>query len=222
MSLLQAAAVLAQDSNYTLREDPLGYDSALEIEHIYKGQWPTGIAVSKSGRKFSCFPAGLDILNTNNGLNGAYQVAELTGFDTETAYPNVSYNNPPGGSVDYTKIPAVTKGLSDYLLGVQSVVIDYDDVLWILDTGRVQSLANLQSPMLPASPGGTKLISVDLSTNTVTRTYTFPTTVAYEVIQVKSEVEALMLDPRARPCPSPLIPYSSTEYFNLFSHFCTL
>jgi sugar lactone lactonase YvrE len=102
----------------------------------------------------------------------------LTGFDTETAFPNASYNNPPGGAVDYTKIPTVTKGLSNYLLGVQSVVIDYDDVLWILDTGRARSLANLQSPMLPASPSGTKLISVDLTTNTVTRTYTFPTTVA--------------------------------------------
>jgi sugar lactone lactonase YvrE len=32
--------------------------------------------------------------------------------------------------------------------------------------------------MLPASPGGTKLISVGLSTNTVTRTHVFPTDVA--------------------------------------------
>jgi hypothetical protein len=44
ISIFQTAAtVLGQDANYTLREDPLGYDSALEIEHIYNGQWPTGI-----------------------------------------------------------------------------------------------------------------------------------------------------------------------------------
>lgn len=178
-TLLQAAWVaLAQSENYTIREDTLGYDSALEVVHIYNGQWPTGIAVSKTGRKFSCYPGGLDILNTNTGLNNVYQVSELTGFDTETAFPNASYNNPPGGAIDLLSVPTVTKGLSNYLLGVQSVVIDYDDVLWILDTGRVQSLTNLASPMLPASPGGTKLISVDLTTNTVSRTYVFPTDVA--------------------------------------------
>lgn len=134
--------------------------------------------MSKTGRKFSCYPAGLDIMNTNTGLNSVYQVSELTGFDTETAYPNASYNNPPGGSIDLLSVPARTKGLSNYLLGVQSVVIDYDDVLWILDTGRVQSVANLLSPMLPASPGGTKLVAFNLTTNSIIRTYVFPTTVA--------------------------------------------
>jgi hypothetical protein len=125
-----------------LREDTLGYDPALEVVRVYNRQWPTAIAVSSTGRKFSSYPGGLDILNTKNGINGVYQVAELTSFDGETAYPNASYNSPSGGAVDYTVVPPATKGLSNYLLGVQAVYIDYEDTLWILDTVRVQSIAN--------------------------------------------------------------------------------
>lgn len=87
-----------------IRTDPVKSGPPLEIVHLYNGQWPTGIAVSSSGRKFSCFPAGLDMANTFDGLNGALQVQELTGMDTETAYPNATYNHAPGGSVDYKKV----------------------------------------------------------------------------------------------------------------------
>jgi hypothetical protein len=61
--------------------------------------------VSSTGRMFSCYPAGLDAGNVNTGSNGKFQVAELTSMDTETAYPNVTYNSPPGGAVNYTVYP---------------------------------------------------------------------------------------------------------------------
>ncbi|XP_018907974.2 major royal jelly protein 3-like [Bemisia tabaci] len=163
------------DIEPNLLADTLGRDPRLQVIHLYEDEFPTGIAVSASGRKFSCYPSGLDPATTYTGSNNVYQVAELTGFDTETAYPNASLSQPPGGAIARGKTP-VTKGLSNYLLSVQSVVIDFDDVLWLLDTGRV--IDPMTSTRLLASPGGTKLISIDLSTDDVTKTNLFPPSVA--------------------------------------------
>lgn len=58
-----------------------------------------GIAVSAAGRKFSSYPSGLDANNTK------YSVAELVSNDTETPYPSVEINTPPGGSINYTTSP---------------------------------------------------------------------------------------------------------------------
>lgn len=65
----------------------------------------------------------------------------------------------------------------DYLIGVQSVVIDSLDRLWILDTGRV--LLPDGSALVPSTYGGPKLVGVDLGTNQVFQTILFPQTVAY-------------------------------------------
>lgn len=54
----------------------------------------------------------------------------------------------------------------------QSVVVDPDDRLWLLDTGSTEF-----GPTLPDSP---KLIGVDLKTNTVFQTIRFPHDVALE------------------------------------------
>lgn len=117
-----------------------------------------------------CFRPGLDYTNTK------YQVAELTGNNTETPYPSTQINSPPGGAVDYSTYPPTAKGLKDYLIGVQSVVIDAKDRLWILDTGRAQ----LENGTLTTSNyGGPKLIGVDLSSNSIFQTILFPPTVAY-------------------------------------------
>lgn len=159
-----------------IRTDPLTAGPKLEIVHYFTGQWPTGIAVSASGRKFTCYPAGLDIANTYNGLTPTMQVGELTSQDQETAYPNASYNMSPGGAVNRLSIPAVTKGDRDHLLGVQSVIIDSADTLWILDTGRVQDLQDPNHPMLSATvPGGPKLVNIDLTTNQIVQTIIFTT-----------------------------------------------
>jgi sugar lactone lactonase YvrE len=62
------------------------------------------------------------------------------------------------------------------LIGVQSVVIDSLDRLWILDTGRVLTQ---DGQLLSSAVGGPKLIGVNLTTDEVFKTITFPQTVAY-------------------------------------------
>lgn len=148
----------------------------LELVHLYNDQWPTGIAVSSTGRKFSNYPGGLDPNNTNDGSNGKYTVAELFDENTERPYPTAEMNNPPGGAINFTTTPPTGANYQDYLIGVQSVVIDSADRLWILDTGRVLTPEGV---LVPASAGGAKLIGVDLETDSVFKTITFPSTVAY-------------------------------------------
>src|SRR5207237_465833 len=59
---------------------------------------------------------------------------------------------------------------SAHLVSVQSVVVDPRDRLWILDTGSIK--------MGPTSPGGPKLIGVDLDKNRVFKKIIFPRDVA--------------------------------------------
>ncbi|KAH7401055.1 major royal jelly protein-domain-containing protein [Phaeosphaeria sp. MPI-PUGE-AT-0046c] len=135
-----------------------------------------GITVSRDGRKFSNYPAGLDSNNTNTGSNNKYQVAELTGNSTEIPYPSAEINKPPGGAINYTTTPPTGANYQNYLIGVQSVVLDAKDRLWILDTGRAQLE---DGTLVLASHGGPKLVGVDISTNSVLKTIVFPITVAF-------------------------------------------
>ncbi|KAJ0328612.1 hypothetical protein COL5a_004926 [Colletotrichum fioriniae] len=136
----------------------------------------TSIAVSSTGRKFSNYPGGLDPNNTNDGTNGKYTVAELFDDNSEKPYPSAEFNNPPGGAINFTTTPPTGANFQNYLIGVQSVVIDSTDRLWILDTGRVLTP---QGVLVPASVGGAKLVGVNLTTNSVIKTIVFPNTVAY-------------------------------------------
>ncbi|TDZ54641.1 Fumarylacetoacetase [Colletotrichum trifolii] len=72
--------------------------------------------------------------------------------------------------------PQMAQTIKTTLIGVQSVVIDSADRLWILDTGRVQIPEGV---LVTASVGGPKLIGVDLESNSVIKTIVFPDTVAY-------------------------------------------
>ncbi|OJD37089.1 major royal jelly protein [Diplodia corticola] len=135
--------------------DPGVTGPPLEIVHLYYDQWPTE--------------------NTNNGRNAKYAVAELFANNTERPYPSAEVNNPPGGAINYTTSPPSGTNYQDHLIGVQSVVIDALDRLWILDTGRAQTA---DGTLVPASPGGPKLVGVDLATDTVFKTIVFPPTVA--------------------------------------------
>src|SRR5205085_5953124 len=56
------------------------------------------------------------------------------------------------------------------LVSVQSVVVDPDDRLWLLDTGSIE--------FGPILLGGAKLVGVDLKTNKVFKTIAFPESVA--------------------------------------------
>ncbi|GAP92983.1 putative major royal jelly protein [Rosellinia necatrix] len=152
------------------------YGPPLEVVHAYYGQWPTGVTVSSTGRIFSNFPGGLDKANVYNGSNNVFQVAEHTSLTAEVAYPSLEMNHPPGGAINYTTTPPTAVNYQEYLIGVQSVVIDSLDRLWILDTGRVQTPDGI---LLSAAYGGPKLVGVDLATNKVFKTIVFPPDVAY-------------------------------------------
>lgn len=171
-------SVFAQNQNQTaqLISDPGVAGPPVEVVHLYNDQWPTGITISRTGRRFSNYPPGLDSNNTNTGTNAKYTVAELLPNNTERPYPNFEINNPPGGSINYSTFPATGANYEDYLIGVQSVILDSSDNLWILDTGRALTPNNT---LVPASPGGAKLVCVSLSNDTVVRTIVFPPTVAY-------------------------------------------
>ncbi|PSN66917.1 major royal jelly protein [Corynespora cassiicola Philippines] len=172
LSTLLPALTSAQQ----ILSDPGVAGPPLEIVHLYNDQWPTGITVSRTGRKFSNYPPGLDANNTNTGSNNKYTVAELLPNNTETPYPNREINSPPGGAINYTTTPPSGANYASHLIGVQSVVLDPLDRLWILDTGRALTPEGV---LVPATQGGPKLVGVDLESNEVVKTIVFPGTVAY-------------------------------------------
>ena len=108
--------------------------------------------------------------------NIAYTVAELNSNTTEVPYPTAEINSPPSGAINYSTTPASGANYENYLIGVQSVVIDPLDRLWILDTGRA---AMQNGTNVPASVGGPKLIGVDLSNDTIFQTIVFPPDVVF-------------------------------------------
>lgn len=125
------------------------FKGALEFVQPFNGPMPTGVAVSARQRIFVCYPRwGDKVENTVAELRGGKAVAF-----------------PPG-------IRQSAEGVKqeEALVSVQSVVVDPRDRLWIVDTG---------SPMfMPTSPGGPKLICVDLNTNKIIKKITFPAEVA--------------------------------------------
>lgn len=121
------------------------------IEQVasFSGPMPTGVTVSANGRIFVNFPRWGDKVD--------YTVAEVKNGRT-VAYPNAQINrlNP--------------SKQTDTLVSVQSVVIDPQDRLWLLDTGSIK--------FSPTTYGGPKLIGVDLKQNRVFKTILFPQEVA--------------------------------------------
>jgi len=102
---------------------------------------PTGVTVTADARIFVCFPRwGDDVPFTVGEIRNGRVVA----------YPDAAFNQ-----FDPSR-PAET------LASVQSVVVDPVNRLWILDTA-----APLHSS---PSPGGAKLVAVDLATNRVVKT----------------------------------------------------
>lgn len=110
---------------------------------------PTGVSVSRAGRVFVNFPKW--------GDDVPFTVAEIRDGQV-VPFPDLDRNQPRDDADP------------EALVSVQSIVVDPADRLWILDTG---------SPMFqPTKPGGPKLVCVDLETDTVVRTITFPPDVA--------------------------------------------
>lgn len=136
-----ASAVQAQPAERT--------SGRIETVASFDGPMPTGVTVSQSGRIFVNFPRWGDKVD--------YTVAEVKDGRT-VPYPNAEINRPN------------TNSPSESFISVQSVVVDPQDRLWILDTGSIN--------FGPTSPGGPKLIGVDLKQNRIFQTIVFPQNVA--------------------------------------------
>lgn len=115
-------------------------------------QW-TGAAVSKEGRMFVNYPRWSDRVPVS--------VAEITIYGTVNPIPNEIWNSWSPG-----------KSPQDHLVAVQSVYIDADNDLWILDP------ANPQFKGVVA--GGPKLLRYDLKAGQVVQRILFDDTIAPE------------------------------------------
>ena len=62
---------------------------------------------------------------------------------------------------------------------MQALFITPDDTLWVLDTGRPSTNESETLTMPYASPGGPKLVAINLTDDSIIRTYTFPSSVHY-------------------------------------------
>jgi len=125
--------------------------SKFEVVATFQGPMPTGVTVSRNGRIFVNYPRWGDKVD--------FTVAELQS-GKPVAYPSTEFNQ-----FDKSRP-------SEGLVSVQSVVVDPDDRLWILDTGSVE--------FSPTLPGGPKLVGVNLGTNSVFKTIQFPDNVAFK------------------------------------------
>lgn len=143
---LLATIPFASTAHALPQDKPVG---TIESVASFNGPMPTGVTVSQGGRIFVNFPRWGDKVD--------YTVAEVKNGRT-VAYPNADINRPN------------TSNQSESFISVQSVVVDPQDRLWILDTGSIN--------FGPTSPGGPKLIGVDLKQNRIVKKILFPQNVA--------------------------------------------
>jgi sugar lactone lactonase YvrE len=139
--------------------------TAAELQEVasFPNQQLTGVGVSlKSGRIFVNFPYWSD--------DHTISVAEIVNGQPR-AFPNDEWNNqgPP----------------SSHFICVQSVVVDDQDNLWILDPAAPK--------MQEIVKGGPKLVKVDLATNQVVQTIPF----GEDVVPRKSYLNDVRIDTHA-------------------------
>lgn len=121
----------------------------IEPVMLFYGPMPSGVAVSETGRIFVNFPRWFDPVE--------FTVAEITNGQA-VPFPNPEINRPNDDNP------------SQSFVCVQTVAIDPLDRLWVLDTGRPR--------FQPASPGGPKLVGINLRDNRIFQTIVFPRDVA--------------------------------------------
>jgi hypothetical protein len=120
-------------------EEPPVYPELVEVASS-NILW-TGVAVSSEGRIFVCFPRWSRPIQMSVGeIVDTNMIAE--------PYPDEEWNNWAVGVTSF-----------DHFVCVQSVYIDEDNYLWILDTGNPQFQGVIDR--------GAKLIKIDISTNTI-------------------------------------------------------
>lgn len=129
----------------------LGCNSSDNRKHVaepvaYSEQLWTGIAVSSGQRIFVNYPRW--------SPGKKLSVAEVRDDRTIRAYPNVHWNEWETG------LPG-----KEYFICVQSVYMDQDDHLWILDTGVDVTRGIV--------PGGAKLIKTEIGNDSIITIYPF-------------------------------------------------
>jgi sugar lactone lactonase YvrE len=131
----------------------------------FYGPMPTGVTVSQRGRIFVNFPRW--------GDNVPFTVAEIKN-GRAVAYPDLALNsfgsNGTRASLSIEKSARARTERETHLIGVQSVVVDPKDRLWILDTGSIA--------FGPTAPGGPKLVCMNLDTDRVEKVIPIPPNVA--------------------------------------------
>ncbi|MGI4755331.1 MAG: L-dopachrome tautomerase-related protein, partial [Janthinobacterium lividum] len=156
-SLLLSAplASFAQRNNAAAPTDKVV--GTLETVATFNGPMPTGVTVSRSGRIFVNFPRW--------GDDVPFTVAELV-KGKAVAYPNAQVNDWQGRSKPNPNAYRNEAENQTHFVSVQSVVVDPEDRLWVLDTG---------APLLKTVvPGGAKLVCIDLQTNKIVKTILLP------------------------------------------------
>ncbi|MCR0983491.1 SMP-30/gluconolactonase/LRE family protein [Roseomonas populi] len=126
--------------------------AGLERVAAFEGQ-VTGVAVSKDGRMFVCFPRWEKDVEIS--------VAEVGRDGSLKPYPDAEWNA-------YRN--AAPRDLANHLICVQSVTVDPQGFLWILDPAAPGNEFNL--------PGGVKMLKVDLGSNKVVQTIAFDSSTA--------------------------------------------
>ena len=165
-----------------LRADNGTAGPPLEEVHYYYTEWPTGVAVSSTGRIFTTFLRG--------GNSYQYTLGEVVNMTTESPYPSQGAQLPLSDLTFVSNNITFSPGDANAFISVQSVVItsggsdgSSSETLWVLDTGRASLTATGPeygfTTFAYSIPGGPKLCAIDLSSNMVTRTYTFGSDVVY-------------------------------------------
>lgn len=114
----------------------LALGQQMEIMATFETQQVTGVAVSKTGRLFVCFPNWSD----QHGVS----VVEVAKSRALTPFPNEDWNRHE-------------EGAGQHWTCVQSLSVDDNDALWVLDSASPK--------MEGVAPGGAKLVKFDLTTN---------------------------------------------------------
>lgn len=131
-----------------------GQSPSAQLDQVYQNNdfQLTGISVSKAGRVFVNFPRW-----SSEYLNA---VVEVMPDGSAKPFPNEDWN----------RWDLTPKTSANHFVCVQSVVVDGEDALWVVDAA---------APMLMSIiPNGPKLVRIDLKTNQVTRVIALDPSVA--------------------------------------------
>lgn len=126
----------------------------LEVVAEFDGLQATGVAVSKTGRLFVCFPRWRDAFKQS--------LIEITTDGVHKTYPSDLWD----GYVENTQ---EQRGLQFVCL--QSIKVDEHDRLWVLDAAAPRMEGVKRSEF---DGGGPKLIEIDLATNKHRRVFRVP------------------------------------------------